>query len=93
MDGKNGLTLWVLGGTGVLFLYSAVKNKSPLTVLRDHLGVGAPAPAGAPPRDTADGGRVPSVGPSALSSGQIPPAYRTRGGTYIPSLAGGLVNA
>jgi hypothetical protein len=39
MDGKNGLVLWVLGGTGVLFLYSAYKAKSPQEVLISHLGV------------------------------------------------------
>jgi hypothetical protein len=38
MDGKNGLVLWVLGGTGVLFLYSAYKAKSPQAVLLAHLG-------------------------------------------------------
>jgi hypothetical protein len=38
MDGKNGLVLWILGGTGVLFLYSAYKAKSPQAVLLEHLG-------------------------------------------------------
>jgi hypothetical protein len=41
MDGKNGLILWILGGTGILFLYSAYKAKSPQAVLLEHLNPGS----------------------------------------------------
>lgn len=48
MDGKNGLILWVLGGTGVLFMYSAYKARSPQDVLLTHLGAKGKTPAAAP---------------------------------------------
>lgn len=35
---KNGLLLWVVAGAGVLFLYSAVTNTTPQSVLASQLG-------------------------------------------------------
>lgn len=49
MNGKNGLILWILGGTGVLFLYSAYKAKSPQEVLLRHLGGTSQEPRESPP--------------------------------------------
>jgi hypothetical protein len=40
--GNNGLILWVLGGTGVLFIYAAYKNQTPQSVLLNHLGQNVP---------------------------------------------------
>lgn len=68
MDGKNGLILWVLGGAGILFLYSAYTKKSPQAVLASTLG-GPLAPtatqssgggSASPPvsRESVDGGPV-----------------------------------
>lgn len=37
MKNQNGIILWVLGGTGVLFIVAAYRNKNPQALLADHL--------------------------------------------------------
>lgn len=48
MANSNGLVLWIAGGAGVLLLYSAVKNKTPQSVLMSSLGNGTVQPIVAP---------------------------------------------
>ncbi len=35
---KNGLLLWILGGTGLLLIYAAYKNQTVPTVLKSLMG-------------------------------------------------------
>jgi hypothetical protein len=37
LKNQNGIILWVLGGTGVLFIVAAYRNKNPQALLADHL--------------------------------------------------------
>ena len=106
MDGKNGMILWVLGGAGILFLYSAYKAKSPQEVLRNSLN-GATGPQTATPIQEFPGTRNTSVPvnyqivPDITGSqnvyqngqmvGQVPDSYAGSPGTYIPSVRGGLI--
>lgn len=51
MESRDGLLLWVLGGAGILFLYSAWSKQHPAAVLGKTLGTAtstAPAPTPAP---------------------------------------------
>lgn len=45
MASPNGLVLWVLGGTGIILLYSAYKGQNPLTTVQNSL---ASEPTSAP---------------------------------------------
>lgn len=78
MDGKNGLILWILGGTGVLFLYSAYKAKSPQEVLLTHLGAASKTPVVKPSSGNAGPAILPSVQLTPLA-----PAPAVGGLTYV----------
>lgn len=66
---RNGLLLWILSGAGVLFVYSAVKNVTPQSVLTAQLGTGV--------------GRVPISGtlPTTPTLTPMTPVYNATSGT------------
>lgn len=65
MDGTDGMVLWVLGGVGVTLIYSAIKHKSPLSVLTNHLSGSSATDAG-----TADA--TASAAPASYTSSGVP---------------------
>jgi hypothetical protein len=80
MGGKDGLLLWILGGTGTLFIYAAYKNQTPQTLLLGHLGqTVTPAPIAKP--------IIPAGGDSGATYTvpAIPPAPQLASFYYTPS--------
>lgn len=69
MDGKSGLILWVLGGTGVLLMYSAYKNRKPQEVLAAHLAGTSGGSPGDGTAATAPGTSTTTVHPVDYSTG------------------------
>lgn len=64
MDGTDGMVLWVLAGAGVTLIYSAIKHKSPLSVLTNHLA----APSNSSPSSSSDAGTTAPTGTVAPAS-------------------------
>lgn len=87
------LVLWIAGAAGVLLLYSAYKEKSPLAVIQDYTS----SDAAIKPSTTATAGHsTSSVATTDLATGlvydvngvavgSVPTAYAGSPGTYIPS--------
>lgn len=100
MGARDGLLLWVLGGAGILFLYSAWSKQHPAAVLGKTLHTTPPAPAGgAPvhPLDPSAGIDIarstpalpPGAGVEAYGHPGAPGPYRDAPALYIP----GTMNA
>lgn len=100
MNNQNGIILWVLGGTGVLFVVAAFKNKNPQALLADHLrGTTTAAPiSGSGGNSTASADSTGSVDASTglyysadgNVQGTIPAVYQNNPALFI---ATGSVNA
>jgi hypothetical protein len=104
MKNQNGIILWVLGGTGVLFIVAAYKNKNPQALLADHLrgtttsapisgsGATVAAPASTPsvPSTTTDSSTGLYYGGDGNVLGTIPAVYQNNPALFI---ATGSVNA
>lgn len=99
MKNQNGIILWVLGGTGVLFIVAAYKNKNPQALLLDHLrgtttsapisGSGTAAPTnGTVPTGPTDSGLY--YGGNGNVQGTLPAVYQNNPQLFI---ATGSVNA
>lgn len=69
MDAKNGMMLWVMGGTGVFLLWSGITNRMDLGEnLKSYLdGKSAPNPAGK--SDTYSDGSPKPDGPGEFTGG------------------------
>jgi len=102
MDGKNGLILWILGGAGVLFMYSAYKAKSPKDVLVSVIDGTSTAEPAKPKAGLDAKGSSYEILPditgnnllyddNGMQVGLIPNSYQQYPGTFIPNTQNGTV--
>jgi hypothetical protein len=97
LKNQNGVVLWVLGGTGVLFLYAAYRNKNPQAILVDHLkGTTTSSPISGSGTVTPSSGSVPSTAAPSVDAdtglykdangnpiGVIPAVYKDNPALFI----------
>lgn len=101
MDRSRGIILWVAGFAGVLLIYSAYKDKHPLTVLNSGIS-GATVPSGAAsaqPSSSSSATAPDTATATPLTTGsdgyvydangnvvsQIPSVYAGNSQSYVPS--------
>lgn len=81
--GSKGLILWILLGAGVLFVYSAVKNVYPQSLVLTQLGAATEPIPIVPGKSTATAGGAVALTPSAPGGPVIQNAGYIGGATHI----------